>query len=387
MNPTLCPPPPNGFPNVLIKAAPEDFIVEELPLYEPSGLGTHTYLWIEKRSLNTLDAVRRIASILGKRAADAGIGGLKDARSISRQWISFEHVSPESVAKISTLAESNLRVLKIGLHGNKLKMGHLRGNRFIIRLRLAPQTADAPMNSVAEHPGQNRSAGFQPAQAVAARANEVLNTLQQKSIPNYFGPQRFGRDGNNATLGKMLVQGDTAGFAKAYAEGHGSARPAGRQLCNLLVNAFQSELFNRILALRMPQIGQLQAGDLAYLHRNGAVFSVPSDDDARREQTRADAFEISPSGPLFGEKTLLASERPGELERNVLQDSGVTLKDFGRREAERQPGARRAMRIFFLERPSVEEDAHGVVLRFALPTGSYASVVLREIVGDGSSVD
>ena len=364
--PTLCPPPPANFPRLRIKAEPEDFVVEELPLYEPGGSGTHTYFWIEKRGLNSHDAVRRIAEVLGKRAADGGLAGLKDARAVSRQWISFEHVK-EGLDKAAAIQDEKLRVLKVSSHGNKLKMGHLRGNRFIIRLR---PIADCGL----------QIAYWQ--QPVLDRAIIVFETLSRKGIPNYFGEQRFGRGGNNAALGKLLVQGDVPGFeAAAKAAG---VRFQDRKLRNLLVNAFQSELFNQILSRRMPDIGRIEAGDLACLHRNGAVFAVATAEDAQREQPRADAFEISPSGPLFGEKSILAEGRPGEIERDVLAASEVKAADFSRREAERQPGARRSLRIAFLEPPETSRDESGILLRFALPSGAYATVVLNEIMGQNN---
>ena len=342
-----------------MKSQPEDFIVEELPLYEPCGTGTHTYLWIEKKSLNTLDAIKRIALKLGKRAADGGLAGLKDARAVSRQWISFEHVNAATQEELKSFSDPNLRVLKTTAHGNKLKTGHLRGNRFIIRLRVEKDAA-----------------------RVGARAREVLGILRQRGVPNYFGSQRFGWGGENVELGRFLVSGDLKGFADAWARAHSAARPAERKMRNLLVNAFQSDLFNRVLARRMPDIGTLKPGDLACLHRNGAVFSVNSAEEAQREQPRADAFEISPSGPMYGVKTLLAQGEPGEVERRVLEEAGVTLEDFSRKEAERQPGARRPLRIAFLEEPGIEDESNAIVLRFALPPGAYATVVLREILGD-----
>ncbi len=361
--PCLAPPAPPEFAAVRIKAQPEDFIVEELPLYEPAGSGTHTYLWVEKRGLNTLDAVRRLASRLGKRAADAGVAGLKDAQAVTRQWISFEHVA-QKPEELLVIADSSLRVLKAVAHGNKLKMGHLRGNRFVILIRLP-------------------EGGGGLAAALAARAAEILALLHRAGLPNYFGPQRFGWGGQNGELGQLLVRGDSTGFEKLYGQLYGGRQRADRRLRNLLVNAFQSELFNRVLALRMPGIGRLQAGDLACLHRNGAVFKVATAEDAAKEQPRADAFEISPSGPLFGPYTPLAEELPGAMERQVLEGAGVTLEDFGRPEAGRQPGARRPLRVPLLEEPLIEPGVEGVLLRFALPSGSYASVVLREIVGTG----
>jgi tRNA pseudouridine13 synthase len=364
--PTLLPPPAPGFPQVLVKQQPEDFIVEELPLYEPSGGGTHTYLWIEKRGINTHDAVRRLAAVIGKRGADAGVGGLKDAVAITRQWISFEHVKENRDALVA-YATPELKVLQMTAHGNKLKMGHLRGNRFTILLRLAENTSDA------------RTKLFERAKTVCAQ----LRTL---GVPNYYGPQRFGRGEANAALGRLLVRGDREGFQRAYTESHGDKRLPDRKLRNLLVNAFQSELFNRVLALRMPELGRLLPGDLACLHRNGAVFAVNSAEDAAREQPRADALEISPSGPLFGPQMPSPQLRPREIEDQIIAESGVAAADFGRREAESQPGARRSLRTVLMEDPVVEIANDGVTLRFALPSGSYASIVLREITGTGLDV-
>lgn len=358
--PTFLPPPEPDFPNVQIKARPEDFIVEELPLYEPSGIGTHTYLWIEKRGINTRDAVSRIATILGKRAADGGAAGLKDAQSISRQWISFEHVK-QGLDTVAKLNQPELKVLTVSSHGNKLKPGHLRGNRFIITLRL-----------VREDPAARA--------LVIKRATNVCDTLSKRGLPNYFGPQRFGWGGDNVGLGKLLVQGDKSGFEREWAQRKAN-RPADRKLRNLIVNAFQSELFNCVLARRISGLDRLQAGDLALLHRNGAVFRIATPEDAAREQPRADALEISPSGPLFGPKMIAPEGEPGKIEAQVLADAGVNCEDFGRAEAERQPGARRPLRVPLLEAPAVEESPDGIVLRVALPTGSYATVLLAEIAG------
>jgi tRNA pseudouridine13 synthase len=365
--PLLCDAPPAGFPPVKIKSRTEDFIVEEMPLYEPSGSGTHTYLWIEKRQANSLDAARKLAGFLGKRAADVGVAGLKDAQAVTRQWISFEHVV-KSAAEILQFNDPALRVLSVSRHGNKLKMGHLRGNRFILRMRL-----DTP--------------GAEASGLLARRAGMVLDRLWTCGVPNYFGPQRFGRAGDNVLLGRLLVQGHESEFQKCFLERHGNRRPADRKLRNLLVNAFQADLFNRVLAVRMPNIGRLQAGDIAWLHRNGAAFAIGSAEEAAREQVRADNFEISPSGPLFGPRMLQASHGVGELESRILNEAGVSMDDFGRKEAEKQVGARRPLRFILLEKPVVESDADGVLLRLALPSGAYASVVLREITGDAVNLE
>ena len=357
----------NASPNtlatsLLYKASPEDFVVEELPQYEPGGAGTHTWLWLEKRGATTHAAARMLAVKLGKNPLDAGIAGLKDAQAVTRQWISFEN-APLDDADCERLSDDKIRVLKITRHGNKLRMGHLRGNRFVIRLRGA--------NSERE-----------PLPVDISAIQRRLDELQRDGIPNYFGEQRFGAGGDNPALGKMLVLGDVPAFRRALAAQGQARRADDRKLRNLIVNAFQSQLFNTVLCARMPAIGTLRAGDLASLHRNGAVFPIADDISAQREQPRADAHELSPSGPIFGPKMPRPAGVPGEIEARILLESGVNIDDFGRREAGTQPGARRPLRVFFLEAPRAAMSADPTAaadLHFALPSGSYATVVLGEL--------
>ncbi|MCZ7645773.1 MAG: tRNA pseudouridine(13) synthase TruD [Planctomycetota bacterium] len=349
-----------GFGPVGVKQRPEDFIVEEVPLYEPAGTGTHVWFWIEKRNLSTHDAARLLAKALGKRPGDAGFAGLKDTLGVTRQWLTFEHVAPDlerAAAQNALDLGAQLRVLAVTRHGNKLKRNHLRGNRFEILMRA----------------GEARG-------ALLAQARKVLDELGRRGVPNYYGPQRFGRDGRNAELGRLLVAGDEAGyFAEAEKGGLRGPKARDRKLQELFVNALQAELFNRVLARRMPAIDELWEGDLAWLHRNGAVFKVT---DLAAERPRCAAFEVSPSGPIFGPKMTFPAGRTEDLERDVLSASGIALEDFGRKEAGRQPGARRPLRVPLLEAPRLAEDPEGVRLAFALPSGSYATVLLREIVGD-----
>jgi tRNA pseudouridine13 synthase len=343
--------------DVKVKAQPEDFIVEEVALYEPGGVGDHTYFRVEKRGITTHEAARRLAKALGKRPNDAGIAGLKDAQAVTRQWISFEHVKDEQAAALDLGPEA--RVVECRRHGNKLRMGHLKGNRFIIRLRLPDATRTAELVSASQR---------------------AMDELARRGLPNFYGPQRFGRGGASIDLGRALVAGDETGFGtKLREQGLPQARARDNKFRNLMVNAFQAELFNQVLARRMPRFDELLAGDLAFLHRNGAVFKV---EDLEREQPRCAAFEVSPSGPLFGPKMLFPEGEPGAIEREVLSGSGATAEDFGRREAERQPGARRALRVPLLEPPAVSAEADAALITFALPAGSYATVALREIVGD-----
>jgi tRNA pseudouridine13 synthase len=348
-----------AFASVSFKEQPEDFVVEEIPLYEPSGSGTHIYYWIEKRGLTTHEAVLQLAKLFKKKQHEAGYAGLKDAKAITRQWISFEHVT----APAPDVEEgAPLKVLTFKRHGNKLKPGHLTGNRFIIRLRTHG----------------NAELGKQ----LFAATQKAFEVLTKSGIPNFFGAQRFGRYGDNASLGKFLVQGKTSDFEQAMiAQSAPRNKIFDPKMRNLLVNSFQSELFNQVLTKRCPEIGKLIEGDLAWLHRNGAVFKV---EDLKVEQARADAGEISPSGPMFGPKMIAPTDKAGEIEQEVLALSGVKAEDFGRREAESQPGARRSLRIFFLEKPESILQDNDVVVKFALPPGAYATVVLRELLPESA---
>src|SRR4051812_48164346 len=116
----------------VLKTVPEDFVVEEIPAYLPSGEGSHTYLWIEKRGRTTDEAVRALCDALKAKARDAGTAGMKDRHAVTRQWVSVPDVDP---ARALAVAVDGVKVLLAQRHGNKLKTGHLRGNRFTLVVR------------------------------------------------------------------------------------------------------------------------------------------------------------------------------------------------------------------------------------------------------------
>jgi len=381
-----------------IKDGPEDFVVEEVPLYEPSGEGTHLYLLIEKIGIPTFEAVQRLARELGRSPRDFGVAGLKDAAATTRQYVSIEHVAPGAVEGLEL---PGVRILEAKLHGNKLKKGHLRGNRFRIVIR-------------------------DPAGGAGETARAVLERLTARGAPNYFGPQRFGLLGNTHRLGALLLRGDFEGFcdeligaprddldpgyeevAALYRRGEyldalralgrtfryerralevlhrtgGDHRRAAlsldRRITDLYLSAYQSHLFNRLLAMRIEDIDSLVAGDVAFIHRNGACFLV---EDAEAEAQRAERFEISPSGPLYGSKLLRAAGVPGKTEDEILLEEGMALEDFRKGPRLNLRGARRPLRIPVngLEvEPRVEG---GLCLAFELPPGGYATVVLAEVM-------
>src|SRR5688572_33485419 len=176
------------FPGVggTLKRRPEDFFVQEIPLYEPVGEGEHVYCETQKVNLTTFEAVSRLARALGVPARSVGYAGLKDARAVTRQLFSVVGTTPE---RVMTLGLPDLRVLWAARHGNKLRLGHLKGNRFAIKIRDVRPTD-------------------------VLKLKPAIDLIKRRGMPNYFGEQRFGRRGDNDVLGAALVRGDDAGVLK-----------------------------------------------------------------------------------------------------------------------------------------------------------------------------
>jgi len=380
----------------LIKETPEDFLVEEIPLYAPCGEGEHLYLQVEKQGLTTFAMMERLARALGVKERDMGYAGLKDARATTRQTVSIPGVLPEQIQGLNL---EGVRILSATLHGNKLRPGHLAGNRFAIRVRQVEGDA-----------------------LEAARA--TLGALQEVGVPNLFGQQRYGSLGNSHLVGRALLRkeyeaaagqvlGDPARisnarwrqgaerFAAGDLEGALAAlpprmrneralirdllagRPAGkavlglpRKLLRLYLSAYQSSLFDRLVAMRLATLGTLWPGDLAYKHGNGACFTV---EEPAAEQPRADRLEISPSAPLFGYKVTLAGGQAGILEEALLEKESLRTEDFRLERGLSMEGERRPLRVP-LTGAEVRQEGDDLLLGFGLPRGSYATSVLREIM-------
>lgn len=331
-----------------LRATPDDFVVDELPAYEPCGEGEHTLARIEKRGLNTQDAVERIARALGVDPRDAGYAGLKDRHARTTQWISLPRVDP---ARALSLELDGVRVLEAGRHRNKLKTGHLRGNRFTLRV-----------------------SGVCDLDAALRHALAIETELRFHGCPNYYGEQRFGRDGANAARGVRWLRGEVPA-------------PRDRFQRRLQVSAVQSTLFNQVLAARVTrgELSRWVEGDLAMRHAQGRPWAIT------REEAEAlyPAFEASASGPMFGPKMPRASGEEGRREDEVLSGASVTLEDLARA-GDLAEGTRRIVRV----RPEgMEIDRDGDAIRFAftLPAGAYATVVMREFLksdaGDGLKPD
>jgi tRNA pseudouridine13 synthase len=391
----------------VIKTRPEDFFVEELPAYEPSGSGTHVYAQIEKKGLGTREAIDRIARALNIQRRDIGTAGLKDAHAVARQWISIEHIDP---AKLEQLSLAEVRVLKTSRHTNKLKPGHLRGNRFVVRVR---QLALPPEETL----------------AIAEKAMAILTA---RGVPNYFGPQRFGNHRNNHLLGRALARNDADGFMdeflgrpnaefdsptvlqarsqyeqgqyeesvkswphqfsdhrralRAIIAGKGKKKrglfTVDKHLQGLFISAYQSDLFNRVLVARMPDIDKVFLGDMAYKHDNGACFRV---EQPEVEQPRCDRFEISPTGPLIGQRTTRLTGPAGEIENPILEAESLGESESGHMKRLGARGGRRPLRFQPRNadlKSGLDELGPYLELRFELDAGCYATTLISEITKD-----
>lgn len=328
-----------------LRERPEDFIVEELPLYEPCGEGEHLYLFIEKREMDTTELVDLLADHFGVRRSAVGVAGRKDRHAVSRQHASV-HLPGKHEDDFGSLPDERVAVLWTDRHTNKLRTGHLEGNRFNLRIR------DVEMSG-------------------AVRAGNVLRELSSHGVPNLFGPQRFGAQRDNHREGRDLLLGRLR-------------RRMPREKRRFMLNAMQSAMFNDVLFDRLDHGSwrTLLEGDLAFVHGPGAVFGV---EEATEElKQRIDSFEISPSGPMWGTEMMRARGDVGAMELGALSAAGLSEEDLASsKHAELVPGLRRPLRVP-LKDPDVEGgiDEHGGYVRvaFDLPGGAYATSVLREIM-------
>jgi tRNA pseudouridine13 synthase len=318
-----------------IRTELEDFQVFEIPAYLPSGDGEHTYLRLEKRGHTTKYVVEELHRQLGVPFKDFGVAGLKDRHAMTAQWIS---IPIKYEPKLEKFHLEGVQILEVTRHGNKLGMGHLRGNTF--RLRVREVSPDA-----------------------IQKATAILEFLKTTGVPNYFGIQRFGNTGGNAVRGlELVLNGKMKG-------------PESIQIKRFLISSLQSLLFNHNLRLRIER-GIFQAvllGDVAKKHETGGIFTV---EDAMTDSTRAVNLEISSTAPLHGRKIMAAQYQAHDLETEVLSLFDLNWTHFADRK-----GARRITRIK-LEQTQLEPTEDGYWISFSLPKGSFATTILREIMKD-----
>ncbi|MHC4957778.1 MAG: tRNA pseudouridine(13) synthase TruD [Planctomycetota bacterium] len=381
-----------------LRTVPEDFIVDEIPLYELTGEGEHVWFQVRKRGIDTFEATRRIAAALDENERYFSYAGLKDGRAVTTQWMSTDTADEE---RIRALDVPKVKILQVRRHVNRIKLGHLRGNRFRITVR-----ATAPNST--------------------GRAAEILDVLVRRGAPNFFGHQRFGARLNSHLCGEAILRRDYDRFVAILIGGRSSlekdpylnrardlfdkgklekafeAMPIRqraekkalgallrfgdaerayfaipKRMRQMFLSAFQSHLFNEIVRRRIDTIDRVETGDLAYLHRNGAVFRVEEGDGS---PPRCTAFEISPSAPVFGTKSPLAEGEPGRIEREVIDAADVKAEDFDVGGGLAAKGNRRSVRAPVRDAALVGVDESTYRLEFALPRGTYATSIMRELM-------
>lgn len=393
-----------------IKCEPEDFRVDEIALYAPSGEGPQLLLRIEKRGMTTHEAVQHLSRAFHIPERDVGFAGIKDSRAVTTQWMS---VPAACESRLAALDHPWLKIREQVRHAHKLRVGELDGNRFEIVVR--------------ELVG--------PVEVALENARAIVALLAKRGVPNWFGEQRFGTKGDSDLLGKALVRSDCAealalflgrpapqehdprirAARRHFDEGDLAAALASypprlrteatvlnayrehkdpfralmkipKRLRLLFLSAYQSRLFNRCLAARFDSLDRILEGDVVVRHATDRAYPAG---DLAQDQARADRFEISPAGPLFGPGLLRPRGEAARAEEAVFAAEGLDLEE--RRQVFPDlhlRGERRAYR-FPLRDATVDpiEDGRGrgLVVRFTLPRSCYATVVLAELMKDAAA--
>ncbi len=336
-----------------------DFVVEEVPLYEFSGVGEHLVLKVRKKDMTTWEMVQKFSEVLGCKVRDIGYAGLKDKDGLTSQFIS---VYKKYEQKLENLDNIKIKILQKYYHSNKLKIGHLKGNNFYLRLKKVN-----PVN--------------------AQKLEEVLKIIQKEGMANYFGYQRFGRDKNNYEIGKDIL--------------FGKKREKDRKKRNFFISAYQSHIFNLWLSKRVEMsklfnsfdlkelddlfdypksilhniikqktFFKILPGDIGHHYPYGKAFEC---DDLSVESKRFKNKEITITGFLPGSKSTRAVDLAGIIEKDFIQESEAVI--------DKMQGSRRFAWIFpeILNYKYKKEEAW-FEFSFFLPKGSYATVLLEEIL-------
>jgi tRNA pseudouridine13 synthase len=408
-------------PGGSIRARPSDFLVDEIPLYDPCGSGEHLYLGIQKEGMPHHEMVSVLCRHFGVGERAIGHAGMKDRHAITRQTVSI-HL-PGREAPAVELRHPQMGILWMARHSHKIKRGHSRGNRFSIRLR-----------------------GIDPLSAPGIW--QRLRTLERAGVPDAFGPQRFGYRRNTHRLGRLLLErrwedlvqemlgdsgspfperqrerrnlaarGDWAASEPMWsrhdrhelivlrallrgASAERAIRAVGQATTELWTSALQSAVFNAVLARRLADgtLATLHDGDIACIHEGGACFAVTADtlgipgSDPQSVTARLSSLSISPTGPMHGDRMMAPHGATAAVESDACAAMGIhpSLFESG---PDAPKGLRRPLRVP-LRNPEIASglDEHGAFVRLAfdLPPGAFATVVLRECVGpvqDASSHD
>lgn len=318
----------------VLRSAPADFYVEEILGFEPDGQGEHCWLWIEKENLNTADAAQRLARFAGLRERDVSYSGLKDKVAIARQWFCLHLLNRE--VDWQRWDDTALRILRVARHSKKLRRGTHRSNRFVIVLRDVRGDVD--------------------------ELQKRVERLARDGVPNYYGEQRFGREGRNIDLAQQMFAGEK--------------RKLPRQQASIYLSAARSLLFNEVLAERIRQSNWLTPlpGDVFMLDRSNSVFMQALDSELQQRFVQAD---IHLTGPLPGRsKDLISGDIVQLLEQRCMNAHPQLLAGLLAADVE---AARRALRFMPGDLRAECLGADVWRIAFELPKGCFATSLVREL--------
>lgn len=344
---------------------PRDFVVQEIPLYEWSQNGEHLILQVRKKGISTQEMIKILCNVLGCKARDIGYAGLKDKHALTTQFISLPYAFCSKVLQFQeNLLEQNIKILFFTRHQNKIRIGHLKGNTFFIRLKkVSPQDFK--------------------------KISNILEKIAIEGMPNYFGFQRFGKFGDNYLEGKKIIQGEK--------------RFKNQELSKFLISSYQSFLFNQWLSQRIKLckiLEEFQGNDLSLALKATFGFEIPKKDlNSLLSQKHffkiltGDALHHYPFGQLFFQKEEIQKESLRFQERDivpcgVLCGKKITLPSClalnfqeGFLDAQiKEMGSYRFAWVFpqDLQYKYIQEKAH-LELSFFLPKGSYATILLETL--------
>ena len=317
----------------VLRDSPGDFFVEEKLGFEPDGEGEHVYLWIEKTGLNTQSVADQLARIAGVKPGQISYSGMKDRHAVTRQWFSV-HLPGRRSIDWTVLNNDQISVLRTICHRKKLRRGTHKSNFFRIRLKQLRGSIDI--------------------------LETRLNTVNQRGVPNYFGEQRFGRNGANLQQALQWFSG------KMY--------PTRRQR-GFYLSAARSFLFNLVLAehVKAQSWDRCEMGQLCVLNGTNSIF-VAVDENLDARLTSAD---IHPTGPLYGSDTRsVNSDNAAACERQVLANYSVVVEGLKQAGLKHE---RRALRMVPTDF-SWHINSDTIELSFSLQSGCFATSLVRELV-------
>jgi tRNA pseudouridine13 synthase len=363
------------------------FRVEELPAYAPSGSGEHLYVLVEKEGLSTDEVAEQLRAATGRPARDVGYAGRKDRHAITRQWFSLRLADEAALADAGArVPRGRLAILELARHRNKLRLGHLRGNRFALGIDAAGDEATL---------------------------EKRLGELAADGVLNRFGPQRFGRGGSSLAAARALGRGDVAGAVERLIDPGGAWRigeplppaagggpvgaivralrraphaperalaSAGRRFRQLLASAAQSAVFNAVLDARRERglVHRFRVGDVGR-RLGGGLFRVRAEElDDTNARARPRVLDALVTGPLPGYDLFAAGAECAGDERAWSAGADVDWRWFDAGAPLESPGDRRTLVVPFVEPPALVSRDGVLWLCFALPPGSYATEVLEQ---------